>query len=99
MRGISIVSADGKTSTLVTGTPRIYADSHLRGTTYTGNGWAHEVAVHPKYEENGWIYFSYGDRCQDCTKESKESGKPATRLKLVRGRLDRRCKPLLDSAG
>lgn len=88
MRGISIISADGKTSTLITGTPKIYDDSRLRGNTYTGNGWAHEVAVHPDYEENGWIYFSYGDRCQDCTEESRETGQPATMLKLVRGRLE-----------
>jgi len=85
--GLSIVSADGETKTLVTGTPKIYADGHVRGATYTGNGWAHEVALHPEYEDNGWIYFSYGDRCDACTAESRESGEPAAMLALVRGRI------------
>ena len=88
MRGVSIVEADGSAATLVTGTPRFYEDSVLRGTTYTGSGWAHEVAIHPDYTENAWIYLSYGDRCSDCNAASRETGQPVTMLKLVRGRLD-----------
>jgi glucose/arabinose dehydrogenase len=87
MRGISIVAADGSSSTRVTGTPRFYDDSKLRGSTYAGSGWAHEVALHPDYAENGWIYLSYGDRCEGCNAASREAGAPATMLKLVRGRL------------
>ncbi|MCE2390174.1 MAG: PQQ-dependent sugar dehydrogenase [Proteobacteria bacterium] len=88
MRGLSVVSADGAVTTRVTGTPRFHSDSVLRGTTYAGSGWAHEVAVHPDYERNGWIYLSYGDRCQDCNELSRETGKQVTMLKLVRGRLE-----------
>lgn len=88
MRGLSIVDADGGASTLVTGTPPVYDDGYLRGTTYTGSGWFHEVAIHPDFEKNGWIYLSYGDRCEDCNEVSRETGQPATMLKLVRGRLD-----------
>jgi len=88
MRGLSVVSADGSTRTGVTGTPRIYDDSVLRGTTFTGTGWAHEVALHPDYEANGWIYLSYGDRCEDCNAVARETGQPVSMLKLVRGRLD-----------
>lgn len=88
MRGLSIVAADGGSATLVSGTPRFHDDSVLRGTTYTGSGWAHEVELHPDYAENGWIYLSYGDRCQDCNSISRETGLPVTMLKLVRGRLD-----------
>ncbi|MCH2170297.1 PQQ-dependent sugar dehydrogenase [Myxococcota bacterium] len=88
MLGLRIVAADGKTSTRVTGTPRFYTDSVIRGTTLAGNGWAHEAALHPAYSENGWIYLSYGDRCQDCNEASRESGRPVSMLKLVRGRLD-----------
>ncbi len=88
MRGIRIVSADGSTSTRVTGTPRFYDDSVLRGTTYTGSGWAHEVALHPNYEDNGWIYLSYGDRCEGCNEVSRSTGRPVTMLKLIRGRLE-----------
>ena len=88
MRGLSVVSADGSSATRVTGTPRTYDDSVLRGTTFTGTGWAHEVALHPDYEENGWIYLSYGDRCEDCNAVARETGLPVSMLKLVRGRLD-----------
>ncbi len=88
MRGLSIVSADGSAATLVSGTPRFYDDAVLRGTTYAGNGWAHEVALHPDFAANGWIYLSYGDRCQGCNELSKRTGRPVTMLKLIRGRLE-----------
>ena len=88
MRGVSLIEADGSAATLITGTPRFWDDSVLRGTAYTGSGWAHEVALHPNYEENGWIYLSFGDRCSDCNSESRATGSPVTMLKLVRGRLD-----------
>ena len=88
MKGLSIVEADGQAITLVEDTPRIWNDSVLRGTAYTGTGWAHEVALHPDYAENGWIYFVYGDRCDDCNAASRASGKSAAMLRLVRGRLD-----------
>jgi glucose/arabinose dehydrogenase/mono/diheme cytochrome c family protein len=88
MRGVSIVEADGSGATLITGTPRFFDDSVLRGTAYTGSGWAHEVALHPTFDENGWIYLSFGDRCSDCNTESRETGQPVVMLKLVRGRLD-----------
>jgi len=88
MRGLSIVEADGSAATLVNGTPRIWDDSVLRGTAYTGTGWAHEVALHPDYADNGWIYLSYGDRCTDCNTASRASGKSVAMLRLVRGRLD-----------
>ncbi|MEZ4331622.1 MAG: PQQ-dependent sugar dehydrogenase [Myxococcota bacterium] len=87
MRGLSIVSADGASMTLVTGTPRVWADSQLRGTAYAGMGWMHDVALHPDYAENGWIYLSFGDRCEDCNSTSRETGRPVVMVKLVRGRL------------
>lgn len=88
MRGISIIAADGSGSTRVRGTPRFYADAVLRGTTYAGTGWAHEVALHPNYQENGWIYLSYGDRCEQCNTVGSETDASVTMLKLVRGRLE-----------
>ena len=87
MTGIHIVAADGSGATPVTGTPRFYADGALRGDTLSGSGWAHEVALHPDYADNGWIYLSYGDRCTGCNTHSRETGLPVTMLKLVRGRL------------
>ncbi|MEZ4352582.1 MAG: PQQ-dependent sugar dehydrogenase [Myxococcota bacterium] len=88
MRGLSLLEADGSKLTLVTGTPRFYDDAVLRGTAYTGSGWAHEVELHPDYAENGWIYLSYGDRCTDCDVAGAMEGMHPTMLKLVRGRLD-----------
>jgi len=88
MRGLSLIEADGSKVVAVTGTPRFYDDSVLRGVTYTGTGWAHDVALHPDYESNGWIYLSYGDRCEDCNATARETGLPVSMLKLVRGRLD-----------
>jgi glucose/arabinose dehydrogenase len=88
MRGLSIVAADGSSATLVTGTPKVYADSELRGTAYAGMGWLHEVELHPDYAKNGWIYLSYGDRCEDCNTASRETGRPVVMVKLVRGRLE-----------
>ncbi len=87
MRGLSIVSADGASATLVTGTPKVWADSQLRGTAYAGMGWMHEVALHPDFATNGWIYLLYGDRCEGCNAASRVTGRPVVMLKLVRGRL------------
>ena len=87
MRGLSIVAADGSSATLVTGTPKVYADAELRGTAYAGMGWMHEVELHPDYAKNGWIYLSYGDRCENCNSASRASGRPVVMVKLVRGRL------------
>ncbi len=87
MRGLSIVTADGASATLVTGTPKVYADSELRGTTYAGMGWMHEVELHPDYAKNGWIYLSFGDRCEGCNTASRATDRPVVMVKLVRGRL------------
>ncbi|MBY0401038.1 PQQ-dependent sugar dehydrogenase, partial [Myxococcota bacterium] len=87
MGGLSIVSADGSSSTRVTGTPKVYTDSVLRGSTFAGMGWMHEVALHPDYAKNGWIYLTYGDRCEQCNAASRKTGRPVVMVKLVRGRL------------
>ncbi|MEZ4219250.1 MAG: PQQ-dependent sugar dehydrogenase [Myxococcota bacterium] len=88
MRGLLRIDPARGTATRVTGTPRFYDDAPMRGTMYAGQGWAHEVALHPRYAENGWIYLSYGDRCDGCNAASRASGAPVSMLKLVRGRLD-----------
>lgn len=88
MRGLSLVAADGSSATLVKGTPKVYADSALRGTAYAGMGWMHDVALHPDYAKNGWIYVSFGDRCESCNAASRASGRPVVMVKLVRGRIE-----------
>jgi glucose/arabinose dehydrogenase len=85
--GLSILAADGGSRQLVSGTPRFYRDGKARGTTYTGNGWLLDIALHPQYVENGWVYLSYGDRCRDCSPASLESGEPVTLVHLIRGRI------------
>jgi aldose sugar dehydrogenase len=60
---------DGSEIIPVSGTP----DVHARG-----QGGMMEVAVHPGYEENGWIYLTY----------SKSDGGNETSTTLARGRLD-----------
>ncbi len=86
--GLSILSADGREKTLIKGTPRAYDDNTFRGAALIGSGWLLEVALHPDYEKNGWIYLSYGDRCSDCNVMSKSTGKPVTMTTLVRGRIE-----------
>jgi glucose/arabinose dehydrogenase len=53
-----------------------------------GQGYLLDVAPHPDFAENGWIYLSYTDRCSDCNGASRTSGRPVSMLALVRGRLD-----------
>lgn len=88
MRGMSIVSADGASATLVTGMPKVWDDAELRGTAFAGMGWSHEAALHPDFENNGWIYYVFGDRCEGCNEASRVTNRPVTMLKLVRGRLE-----------
>ena len=61
-RGLSIISADGRQSPLIEGTPEAHNDGVLVGGLVVGVGWLLDVAVHPNYRENGWVYLHYGDR-------------------------------------
>jgi len=45
-----------------------------------GHGWLLDVALHPGFEDNGWIYLHFGDRCPDCETSMN---------KLVRGRIEK----------
>ncbi len=88
MRGLSVISPQGEQSDLVAGAPTGYDDAPSGGILRFGNGWILDVAPHPEFEENGWIYLSYGDRCSDCNEVSRGAGKPpVSALKLVRGRI------------
>lgn len=87
MRGLKLVSSDGKRADLITGTPKVYADAVNLGGQAMGLGWMMDVALHPEYEKNGWIYLQYGDRCDGCNAASRKSGRPVSMNKLVRGRI------------
>jgi len=89
MKGLRLIEPDGTVSDLIEGTPKAYDDGGTdeRGLMY-GLGWMLDVAIHPNYEENGWIYMTFGDRCSDCNEESRASNLPVSLGKMVRGRIE-----------
>ena len=86
-RGLRIVSANGVVAPFVEGTPKTYAqddpDDRWANPQH-GVGWLLDVAAHPDYERNGWIYLQFGDRCSDCN----ASGGTVSMNRLVRGRIE-----------
>jgi glucose/arabinose dehydrogenase len=78
MRGVRIVSADGKLSPLIEGTPPAHDDAFDLLDLHYGTGWLLDVALHPDYAQNGWVYLHLGDRCEDCDTSMN---------KLIRGRI------------
>jgi glucose/arabinose dehydrogenase len=67
---VRLMSPDGKLST-IEGLPEV---------THHGQGGMMEVAPHPNYEENGWIYLGYADGF-------KKGKKPHAMTRYVRGRI------------
>lgn len=81
-QGLRVISADGSLSELVSGTPEAHDDEfNILGVAY-GLGWLLDVKPHPDYENNGWIYLSFTDRCPEC-----DNVFPTSMAKLVRGRI------------
>ncbi len=78
-QGLRILSADGQPSEPIEGTPPAHGDGIALpdGLVY-GHGWMLDVALHPEYEANGWVYLQFGDRCETCATSMN---------KLVRGRI------------
>jgi glucose/arabinose dehydrogenase len=87
MRGLSIITRDGSKSALVRGTPPVYADSGEFLGQVQGVGWMLDVAIHPQYRDNGWIYLHHTDRCSDCNGLSRRAQRPVSMNRLVRGRI------------
>jgi glucose/arabinose dehydrogenase len=46
-----------------------------------------DVALHPDYAENGWIYLQFGDRCEDCNEISRKTKGSVSMNKLIRGHI------------
>ena len=86
--GLSIISKNGEQSPLIKGTPRVYNDARTAWGQLMGVGWMFDVAIHPDFANNGWVYIYYGDRCSDCNAASRASGQPVSMNKLVRGRIE-----------
>ena len=81
-RGLKVVSAEGEVSGLVPGAPLGHDDGIRLGALTYSTGNVLDVALGPSYAEDGWIYLSFGDRCEDC-----EGWRPRSMLKVVRARL------------
>jgi glucose/arabinose dehydrogenase len=77
-QGLRIVSADGQVSAPIEGTPPAHDDGAELLSLMYGRGWLLDVAPHPAYQENGWIYLHFGDRCRECDTSMN---------KLIRGRI------------
>ena len=88
-RGLRIVSPDGTLSELIRGTPHPYDDGfEMPGLRIVyGLGYLMDVAPHPDYLKNGWIYLHYTDRCSNCNEASRKSGRPVSMNALIRGRI------------
>ena len=86
-RGLVLVSADGTKKTLIEGTPAAFDDSIAVAELEFGLCWLLDVALHPNYAQNGWIYLHYTERCKDCNARSRESILPVSMNTLVRGRI------------
>ena len=89
-QGLRIVSPDGELSEPIRGTPEAFDDGfEIPGILLVyGTGYLLDVAPHPDYGDNGWIYLSHTERCSACNVESRASGRPVTMVVLVRGRID-----------
>ncbi len=87
MRGLSIISSDGKKSAPISGTPPVYDDSGIFLGQVQGIGWMLDVAIHPEFEDNGWIYIHHTDRCSDCNALSRRGNQPVSMNRLIRGHI------------
>jgi glucose/arabinose dehydrogenase len=79
-KGLRIVELDGSISPLIEGTPEVFDDS-FEAVLVWGHGWLLDVALHPDYENNGWIYLHHTERCTDCWILDKSFNR------VVRGRI------------
>jgi aldose sugar dehydrogenase len=87
--GLRIIAADGRQSDPIRGTPQAFNDGfQVPGVLLVyGLGYLLDVAPHPEYAKNGWIYLAFTERCSDCNAASRASKRPASMVKLVRGRI------------
>jgi glucose/arabinose dehydrogenase len=81
-QGLRVISPDGALSAPVTGTPEVHDDGLDLYSIRYGLGWLLEVAAHPAYASNGWIYLHHTDRCTDC-----DGLAPVSMNRVIRGRL------------
>ena len=84
VRGLSLVDSQGVQGELIAGTPRVWKEILNVGGSYITLGSMLDLALHPDYANNGWIYLSYSHRCHgDCGFLV-----PKTMVRVVRGRIN-----------
>ena len=82
-RGLSLIGADGKQGALIRDTPEVWEPFASIGGSWLNWGSVLDIALHPEFEKNGWIYLSHTDRCQlSCGWPI-----PASMVRVVRGRI------------
>jgi glucose/arabinose dehydrogenase len=83
--GLSIVNPDG-TKVLIKNTPETSELAlNVLGLDY-GLGWLLDVAPHPEYAENGWIYLHHTEICTDCETTGPDIV-AVTMNRVIRGRI------------
>ena len=88
-QGLRLVSREGELSDLIRGTPQAFDDGfQVPGILLVyGQGYLLDVALHPDYDRNGWIYLSYTERCSGCNSASA-GGQSVSMVALARGRIE-----------
>ncbi len=87
--GVRLISPNGVKSEYLEGTPEVFSDTYKIAVDQEwGVGWLFDIQPHPNYEDNGWIYLYFSDRCSDCNDLSRQSGQAVSMNKLVRGRIE-----------
>jgi aldose sugar dehydrogenase len=79
----------GTVSDLIKGTPQVFNDGfEVPGIELVyGMGYLLEVAPHPDYAKNGWIYLHDTERCGDCNEIGQKFKTPVSDNVVVRGRI------------
>ena len=85
-QGLRLISATGEPSDPITGTPETTNFGvNILGLDF-GVGWLLDVAPHPDYQHNGWIYLLHTDLCSNCGAEGSALV-PTTMTRVVRGHI------------
>ncbi len=83
VRGLSVVNAAGIQGAPIANAPPVHDKFLSVQGAYVGWGQYLDIALHPDYARNGWVYLAYTDRCgSDCVLPV-----PQTMVKVVRGRV------------
>ena len=94
-RGLSVIYPDGTRSEPLAGAPETLAWGFKVDRLLYGFGWHLDVALHPEYETNGWIYLHHTHPCRECMKDEDWLNKVVSKVidmeksmnRLIRGRI------------